>query len=279
QFNALSAYLGCTPTCHYLVLMGGACKFTADLVSLHGPEIEKLPRMTGERENPVRSTITSGSNPRVSFAVDSTVLGMAPDYDRRCPVQDLSTTPFALHHKDECLLLLSPSEASPPNAKRAIPRHRKAQQWLEGDWSDDEESAADFSGHAHPRRRPRPNFTGVWRRSHVEGYEELLRFSGMDAAAAASAAAAVSLHTIDQDGDNFRLVIQNGRTKLDSRYVIDHSCDGGTAPAAAAAAATRRRPGGGGGRPAVVLYWGDGTGDGIEDQLVLSNVDFAGGKE
>lgn len=202
----------------------------------------------------------------VRFAREPVILGRAvTDYDRTPIRVDLSKTPYALFHKD-AVLLKNPKDASPSHGGRGR-TISNVELWGEdveadgrggGTSSDDEEIEL--------QRRRRPNFSGVWRRDRAEGFEELLRFSGVNVRAAAAAAARSALHVIDHDDDYLRLIVKNGLVKVDSHYIIGDDEE-------------RTERAGNGAAYSVKLFWGDGTGDGVENQLVLSSVDAAAGKE
>lgn len=65
-----------------------------------------------------------------------------------------------------------------------------------------------------------PAFYGVWKRTSCEGYEELLRSSGVPRRAAALALAKHPVHIIDHDGAYFRLIVKNGLSKVDDTFFI-----------------------------------------------------------
>eukprot|EP00953_Heterococcus_sp_UTEX-ZZ885_P040799 20848-Heterococcus_DN1.PRE.1 len=129
----------------------------------------------------------------VHFAAEPVLLGYAhADYDRRSIRVDLSKTPYALFHKDY-YLMNHPEEYSPQHVKGS-----RSASWssddeelhTEGEMSSsDDDTAQQSKGSSSstsarnkrqlslekkPPRQPRPDFSGVWKRSRIEGFIELL---------------------------------------------------------------------------------------------------------
>lgn len=202
----------------------------------------------------------------VHFASEPIILGYADaNYDRRSIKVDLSRTPYALFHKD-FYLLNRPEEYQAKMSTKENADHISDEDALtEGDESSSEE---DSSNMIRMKRllslKSRPNFTGVWKRSAVEGFVELLILSGVPKSKAHSAASRRPIHIIDHDDDYFRLIVKNGLVKVDKHYII-----GDVATNEAAGTTTYK----------VALEWGVGSASGKKESLVLTSVSEKDGTE
>jgi hypothetical protein len=220
----------------------------------------------------------------VHFAAEPVLLGYAhADYDRRSIRVDLSKTPYALFHKDY-YLMNHPEEYSPQHVKGS-----RSASWssddeelhTEGEMSSSDEDSAQQSKGSNsssstsarhkrqlslekkPPRQPRPDFSGVWKRSRIEGFIELLVFSGVPKKAALNAAKRRPIHIIDHDDDYFRLIVKNGLIKADSHYII------GDDPLVERSGQTDYE---------VRLEWGYGTASGKAESLVLTSISMCAGQ-
>lgn len=66
----------------------------------------------------------------------------------------------------------------------------------------------------------KPAFFGVWKRTHTEGYETLLRTQGVPERKLAQVARKHPIHIIDHDDQYFRVIIKNGLSKVDNTFFI-----------------------------------------------------------
>lgn len=228
----------------------------------------------------------------VRFNEEHIVIGIADEnYDRSSIKVDLTNSPYALFHKDY-LLMKKPTEYSPKaNRRPSTPAFSNEDGATTDDlFSSDEDdledagkspmgglvsnssSGSDSSASATLHRRisslekrkaSRPNFSGIWQRSSVEGFAELLIFSGVPKALAAKASQRRPLHIIDHDDDYVRVMVKNGLVKSDCHYII------GDIPVIEKTGTTEYE---------VVMDWGDATGDGKKHSLVLTSMGNAPGK-
>lgn len=66
----------------------------------------------------------------------------------------------------------------------------------------------------------KPAFFGIWKRTHSEGYETLLRTQGVPERKVAQVAKKHPIHIIDHDDQYFRVIINNGLSKMDNTFFI-----------------------------------------------------------
>ncbi|CAM9471473.1 unnamed protein product [Choristocarpus tenellus] len=209
------------------------------------------------------------STRRVHFSSElSTVVGIADaNYDRRSIVVDLSKTPFALFHKDAVLMrkprfTTVPTSCEGSSAERPPDDTVSSRVSRESDSYDTDASGATSDADSSSDEDEGPNsntvgFYGVWKRVSSEGYEALLKFSGVPKRAAKIAVRKHPIHIIDHDGLYFRLIVKNGLSKVDNTFFI------GDEP---------REDVVNGAVHEVTLRWGDLDGDGNCESLVLTSV-------
>jgi hypothetical protein len=221
------------------------------------------------RSPPVRKARPAG----VTFAEEPIIMGTAdPDYDRRSIRVDLSKTPYVLFRKD-AYFMKHPEEYAPSPKS---PQRNGCQQWssdeeeamTEGELESESDEDCSITTAGLGREKgllpARPNFSGIWKRYKVDGFVELLMFSGIPERAARVAAQRAPFHIIDHDDDYCRIIIKNGLVKADNHYII------GDEPRTEHAGAHDYE---------VSMEWADGTGDGNADSLVLVSLSETAGTE